>query len=104
MSVTVIVTIQAKPETYEEFVTLAKEELAFTRSSQGCHAVHVSTEADSHVLKLVQFWESKDLFMQYFEKRVERSGEVFEKALMGMPVMEFYDTLDWGYGAEYNGS
>lgn len=103
MSVTVIVTIQAKPETYEEFVTLAKEELAFTRSSEGCHAVHVSTDEGSQVLKLVQFWESKDLFMQYFEKRVERSGEVFEKALTGMPAMEFYDTLDWGYGVEFNG-
>ncbi len=103
MSVTVIVTLQAKPDTYEDFVSLAKEELAFTRSSQGCRAVHVSTDADSQILKLVQFWESKDLFMQYFEKRVERSGEVFEKALMGMPAMEFYDTLDWGYGADFNG-
>ena len=103
MSVTVIVTLQAKPDTYEDFVSLAKEELAFTRSSQGCRAVHVSTDADSQILKLVQFWESKDLFMQYFEKRVERSGEVFEKALMCMPAMEFYDTLDWGYGADFNG-
>ena len=81
MSVTVIVTIEAKPDAYKEFMALAKDELAFTRSSEGCRSIHVSTDADTNILKLVQFWENKELFMSYFEKRVERSREVFEKAL-----------------------
>ena len=101
MSVTMHITIITKDGCFDEFHALAKEELSFTRRSEGCIAIHTSSSKDINTLKFAEVWESEDDFNTNFEKRVERSGEDFGRLLIGPPEKECFQTDDWGYGKEW---
>jgi quinol monooxygenase YgiN len=101
MTITMHVTITTKDGCFDEFHALAKEELAFTRGSEGCLSIHTSSSRDTNTLKFAEVWESENDFNTYFEKRVERSGEDFARLLVGPPEKECFQTDDWGYGEEW---
>ena len=101
MSITMHVTITTKVDCFDEFCALAKKELAFTRGSHGCLAIHTSSSRKTNTLKFTEVWESEHHFNTYFEKRVERSGKDFERLLEGPPEKECFQTDDWGYGKEW---
>jgi len=101
MSITMHVTVTAKDGCFEEFYNLAKDELAFTRGSEGCQCIHTSSSKETNTLKFVEIWDNEDSFNNYFEKRVERSGADFERLLAGPPVKECFRTDDWGYGSDW---
>ena len=94
-------TITTKDGCFDQFHALAKEELAFTRGSEGCISIHTSSSKDTNTLKFAEVWESEDHFNTYFAKRVERSGEDFASLLEGPPEKECFQTDDWGYGKEW---
>ena len=102
MSVTIHVTITTKEGCFDEFHALAKEELAFTRGSNGCFSIHTSSSRDTNTLKFSEVWETEDDFNAYFSKRVERSGEDFARLLVGPPEKVCFQTDDWGYGKEWH--
>ena len=85
MSVTMHITIITKDGCFDEFHTLAKEELAFTRGSEGCIAIHTSSSRDTNTLKFAEVWESEDDFNTYFAKTFDRSGNNFERLFFGPP-------------------
>ena len=95
------VTITTKDGCFEEFYNLAKDELAFTRGSEGCQSIYTSSSKETNTLKFVEVWDNEDSFNNYFEKRVERSGADFGRLLVGPPVKECFVTDDWGYGADW---
>ena len=101
MSITMHVTITTKDGCFDQFHSLAKDELAFTRASEGCHSIHASSCKETNTLKFVEVWDNEDLFNKYFEKRVERSGADFQLLLTGPPEKECFTTHDWGYGADW---
>ncbi len=104
MSVTMHITITTKDGCFDQFHALAKEELAFTRGSEGCISIHTSSSKNTNTLKFAEVWESEDHFNTYFAKRVERSGEDFARLLEGPPEKECFQTDDWGYGKEWHKS
>lgn len=71
MSVTMHTTITTKDGCFDEFHTLAKEELAFTRGSEGCISIQTSSSKDTNTLKFAEVWKREDDFNTYFVKRVE---------------------------------
>ena len=81
MSVTIHVTLTTKEGCFDEFHSLAKEELTFMRGSKGCISIHTSSSRDTNTLKFAEVWESESDFNTYFAKRVERSGEDFGRLL-----------------------
>ena len=101
MSVTMHINQTTKDGCFDQFHALAKEELAFTRGSEGCISIHTSSSKDTNTLKFAEVWESEDHFNTYFAKRVERSGEDFARLLEGPPEKECFQTDDWGYGKEW---
>ena len=101
MSVTMHITITTKDGCFDEFHALAKEELAFTRGSEGCISIHTSSSRDTNTLKFAEVWKSQEDFNNYFAKRVERSGEDFARLLVRPPEKECFQTDDWGYGKEW---
>ncbi len=101
MSVTMHCTLKTKDECFDEFYNLAREELAFTRGSEGCISIQTSSSKEANTFKFIEIWENEELFNQYFEKRVERSGADFERLLVGPPEIECLVTDDWGYGEKW---
>lgn len=101
MSVTMHCTLKTKDDCFDEFYNLAQEELAFTRGSEGCQSIQTSSSKATNTFKFIEIWETEDLFNQYFEKRVERSGADFERLLVGPPEIECFVTDDWGYGEDW---
>ena len=101
MSVTMHITITTKEGCFDEFHSLAKEELAFTRGSEGCMSIHTSSSRTTNTFKFSEVWRSEEDFNTYFAKKVERSGEDFARLLAGPPKKEGFQTDDWGYGKEW---
>ena len=95
------ITITTKDGCFDDFHALAKEELAFTRGSEGCLSIQISSSKDTNTLKFAEVWESEADFDTYFAKRVERSGEDFARLLIGPPEIEWFQTDDCGYGKEW---
>ena len=54
MSITMHVTVTAKDGCFEEFYNLAKDELAFTRGSEGCQSIYTSSSKETNTLKFVE--------------------------------------------------
>ncbi len=54
MSVAMHITIITKDDCFDEFHELAKEELAFTRGSEGCISIHTSSSRDTNSLKFTE--------------------------------------------------
>ena len=101
MSVTMHCTLKSKDGCFDEFYDLAREELAFTRGSEGCMSIQTSSSKETNTFKFIEIWENEDFFNRYFEKRVQRSGADFERLLVGPPEIERCITDDWGYGDEW---
>ena len=101
MSITMHITITTKDGCFDEFHALAKEELAFTRGSEGCISIHTSSSRDTNTLKFAGDGTSEDEFDIYFAKRVERSGKDFARLLAGPPEKECFQSDNWGYGKEW---
>ena len=60
MSVTMHITIKTKDGCFDEFHSLAKEELALTRGSKGCISIHTSSSRDTNTLKFAEVWNKED--------------------------------------------
>ena len=101
MPVIMHITITTKDGCFDEFHALAKEELAFTRGSEGCMSIHTSSSRGTNTLKFAEVWKSEEDFYTYFAKRVERSREDFARLLAGRPEKECFQTDDWGYGKDW---
>ena len=94
-------TITTKGGCFDVFFALGKEQITFTRVSQGCLSIHTSSSRDTNTLKFAEVWENEEDFNTYFAKRVERSGDDFGRLLLGPPEKECFQTDDWGYGKEW---
>ena len=97
MGITTFVTVRTKEGCFNEFYNKAKEELAFTRQSEGCKSIFISTDRDTGTMKMVQFWENQTSFDAYFAKRMERSAVDFERLLVSPPQIEHFFTENFGY-------
>ena len=95
------ITITTKDGCFDDFHALAKEELAFTRGSEGCLSIQISSSKDTNTLKFAEIWESEADFDTYFAKRVERKGKYFKHSLEERLEKECFQTDDWGYGKEW---
>ena len=67
MSVTMHCTLKSKDGCFDEFYNLAREELAFTRGSEGCVSIQTSSSKETNTFKFIEIWENEeDFFNRYF--------------------------------------
>jgi|TARA_Y100000758_G_scaffold291297_1_gene245566 quinol monooxygenase YgiN len=96
MAITIILEIQAKKGTGNDFLAMMKGILPETRSYDGCISLNVyQNQDDSDVMVLVENFESKAHYEKYLAWR-EETG-VLQKlgaALEGPPSIRFFDLTD----------
>ena len=96
MAVTIILEIQAKKGTGNDFLAMMKGILPETRSYDGCIGLNVyQNQDDSDVMVLVENFESKAHYEKYLAWR-EETGVLQQlgAALEGPPSIRFFDLAD----------
>lgn len=96
MSVTVTLTVTAKPERCDELIAMFTENFKQTRVYDGCIDVYMTrSHDDPNELLLVQQWETRPHYEHYLAWRAE-TGVVDKLAAMadGDASIRFFDRLD----------
>ena len=96
MSVTVLLSVTAKPECLDELVTMFTENFKQTRVYDGCIDIYMTrSHDDPNELLLVEQWETRPHYERYLAWRAE-TGVVDKLAAMaaGEPTITYFDRLD----------
>ncbi len=96
MSVTVLLEVQATPETIEELKTTLVVILPDTRAYEGCEGVKVvENQDDSLNLILQEKWQSRPHYEKYLAWRDETGALAALGAMLSQPPsIRYYDDLD----------
>ena len=96
MTVTVIASLQVKPDHLEQLEKEMRENFSDTRAFDGCEGLDVYRDQDNPTsIVLHQQWESKNHYEKYLAWRTE-SGFFgrFAENLSEPPSIRYYDNID----------
>lgn len=96
MSVTVLLSVTAKPECLDELVAMFTENFKQTRVYDGCIDIYMTrSHDDPNELLLVEQWETRPHYERYLAWRGE-TGVVDKLAAMAArePTIRYFDRLD----------
>jgi hypothetical protein len=68
---------------FDEFYALAKEELAFTRGSEGCISIHTSSSRDTNTLNLLRFGKARKILIIILQKELSVAGKTLRACWKG---------------------
>ncbi|MBF0276554.1 MAG: antibiotic biosynthesis monooxygenase [SAR324 cluster bacterium] len=96
MSVTVVLELQAKPESSDELRATLKAILPDTRAFEGCESIEVvGNQEDACNLIIYEKWTSRAQNEKYMQWRTETGAlEKLGAMLAQAPSFRFYDLVD----------
>lgn len=74
MSVTVLLTVKAKPENYNDLKAAIAEALKTTKAFKGCLGIYASGNPGDHSVLVYERWENIDAYKAYAEWRKSNGG------------------------------
>ena len=94
MSVIVLLTLKAKPDSYDELGSLLKNILIDTSVFEGCEGIYACGDSENHTFLLYESWASTENQQEYMKWRQERGDlDVFGTVLREPPIVETRDLI-----------